>query len=288
MEHRFHRFNRSSWIFYMVDVWKAVLSVFICVLVLSSCMPSPRPSTALSGSITVMAAASLTESFTEIGELFKSQNPGVQVNFSFAGSQQLAQQLSEGSPADVFASASQKYMDAAITANRVKKEDASVFVKNKLVVIYPAANPAKLTQLQDLARSGLKLILAAKEVPVGQYSLDFLDKANQDTAFGVQFKDDVLKNVVSYEDNVKSVLTKVTLGEADAGIVYSSDVSPANAAKVGEIAIPDNINVIASYPIAPIQDSQSPQLAQAFIKLVLSTEGQNILAKYGFAPAARP
>jgi molybdate transport system substrate-binding protein len=247
-----------------------------------------QSSPALTGSITVMAAASLTEAFTEIGNLFSSQNPAVQINFSFAGSQQIAQQLNAGAPADVFASASPKYMDAAISSNRVKKETSTVFVKNKLIVIYPADNPASPTQLQDLARPGLKLILAAKEVPVGQYSLDFLDKTSQDVAFGMQFKENVLKNVVSYEENVKAVLTKIVLGEADAGIVYSSDVSPANAVKLGKIAIPDNLNVIASYPIAPIQDSQNPSLAQAFINLVLSAEGQDILAEFGFIPAARP
>ena len=167
------------------------------------------------------------------------------------------------------------------------KSAKSVFIG--VLFLASSCAPAPQPTAQPLpALSGSITVMAAKEAPVGQYSLDFLDKASQDAAFGAQFKQDVLKNVVSYEENVKAVLTKIVLGEADAGIVYSSDVSPANAARVGKIAIPDHLNVIASYPIAPIQDSQNPLLAQAFINLVLSAEGQNILAKFGFIPAARP
>ncbi len=235
--------------------------------------------------LTVLAAASLTESFTELGKTFEAQHPEVKVAFSFAGSQQLAQQLDQGAPADVFASASKKYMDAAVTSNRVGKDVAKPFVYNRLVVIYPKDNPAGLKELKDLAKPGLKLDFAAKEVPVGQYSLDFLDKAVKDPAFGGMFKDDVLKNVVSYEENVKAVLTKVTLAEADAGIVYLSDISQEAAGKVGKLDIPVALNVIATYPIAPIQDSQNPELAQAFVDLVLSPDGQKVLEKYNFIPA---
>jgi molybdate transport system substrate-binding protein len=236
--------------------------------------------------ITVMAAASLTESFTEIGHLYETQNPGVTVAFNFAGSQQLAQQLADGAPTDVFASANQKYMDLCVQSGRVQPGSQAIFAKNRLVAIAPLNNPAGLSSLNDLARPGLKLVLAAKEVPVGQYSLEFLDKASQDPEFSPSYKGAVLGNVVSYEENVKSVLAKVTLDEADAGIVYSSDLSLDSSEKVVRIEIPDNLNVIASYPIAPITDSPSPELAQAFIDLVLSRQGQQILAKYNFIPAA--
>jgi molybdate transport system substrate-binding protein len=143
-----------------------------------------------------------------------------------------------------------------------------------------------LTELKGLGKSGLKLVLAAKEVPVGQYALDFLDKASADSSFGATFKDDVFQNVVSYEDNVKAVLAKVTLGEADAGIVYTSDISGADGSKVGRLEIPDAWNVIASYPIAPVTHTQYPELAQAFIDLVLSPQGQEALAKSNFIPVA--
>lgn len=250
--------------------------------------PTQAPSQVPSGSktLTVLAAASLTESFTELGTMFESQNPGVKVAISFAGSQQLAQQLAQGAEADVFASASKKYMDAAVTSKRVNPDDAKTFVKNRLVVIFPKDNPVGLTQLQDLAKAGLKLDLADKTVPVGQYALDFLDKAVKDPAFDPQFKDNVIKNVVSYEDNVKAVLTKVSLGEADAGIVYVTDITAAAADKVGRLDIPDALNTIATYPIAPISDSKNPDLAKAFVALVLSPEGQQVMTKYGFIPAA--
>jgi molybdate transport system substrate-binding protein len=234
--------------------------------------------------LNVFAAASLTESFNEIGKLFEANHPNVAVVFNFAGSQQLAQQINEGAPADIFASANKKQMDVVIEAGKVVSGTQRTFAKNRLVVIFPKDNPAGLKELKDLSNPGLKLVLAAKEVPVGQYSLDFLDKAVADPAFGATFKEDVLKNIVSYEDNVKAVLTKVALGEADGGIVYNSDIAGQDASKVGRLDIPDALNVIASYPIAPIKDSKNPDLAQAFIDLVLSQEGQDNLAKYNFIP----
>ena len=178
------------------------------------------------------------------------------VVFNFAGSQQLAQQINQGAPADVFASANNKQMNVVIQAGGIVSGTQQTFAKNRLVVIYPQGNPASLKEWKDLANPSLKLVLAAKEVPVGGYTLDFLDKAVADTTFGVTFKDDVLKNVVSYEDNVKVVLTKVALDEADAEIVYLSDISGADADKVGKLHIPDVLNVIASYPIAPVKESK--------------------------------
>ncbi len=247
---------------------------------------APVPAASGAQSLTVLAAASLTESFTELGKMFEARHPGVKVYFNFAGSQQLAQQLDQGADADVFASASKKYMDAAVESKRVNQDDAKTFVKNRLAVIFPKDNPAGLKELKDLAKSGLKLDLADKAVPVGQYSLDFLDKAVKDSGFGPQFKDDVLKNVVSYEDNVKAVVAKVSLGEADAGIVYVTDITADAAPKIGKLDIPDVLNTIATYPIAPISNSKKPDLAKAFVALVLSPDGQAIMAKYGFIPAA--
>lgn len=239
----------------------------------------PEPKT-----LTVLAAASLTESYTELGALFEAANSGVKVTFNFAGSQQLAQQLEQGAEADVFASASKKYMDAAIESQRVNSDAAKNFATNRLVVIFPKDNPVGIKELKDLAKEGIKLDLADKSVPVGQYSLEFLDKAVQDANFDPQYKDAVLKNVVSYEDNVKAVLTKVSLGEADAGIVYVTDISQDAADKVEKLDIPDELNTIAKYPIAPISDSKNAELANSFVEFVLSTEGQAVLAKYGFLP----
>jgi molybdate transport system substrate-binding protein len=266
-----------------------VLYLILTLAMLLALMPWQAQAVAQdSATLTVFAASSLTEAFTELGKGFEQEHSGVKVVFNFAGSQQLAQQLGQGAPADVFASANNKQMQVAIEGGRVVSGTQQVFVRNRLVVIYPADNPAGLTQLQDLAKPGLQLVLAAKEVPVGQYALDFLDKASQDAAFGSTFKDDVLKNVVSYEENVKAVLTKVTLGEGDAGIVYTSDISGDAASKVSSLAIPDQLNTIAVYPIAPVSDSANQELANAFIQTVLSSSGQAILTKYGFIPIPVP
>lgn len=235
--------------------------------------------------LTVLAAASLTESFTELGALFESQNEGVTVSFNFAGTQALVEQLTQGVEADVFASANTKYMTSAIDAGRVAADASAVFAYNKLVVIFPKDNPGEITELKDLAKEGLKLDLADSSVPVGQYSLDFLDKATADARFDPQFKDTVLSNVVSYEENVKAVVTKVSLDEADAGIVYFTDITGDAAELVGTLDIPDELNTIATYPIATISDSKNADLAQAFVDFVLSSDGQAILAKYGFVPA---
>ena len=275
------------------------LMLLIVLLAAAACSPQATPAAPTTAptqaaaqpasggkTLTVLAAASLTESFTEMGKTFEAQNPGVKVNFSFAGAQQLAQQLGSGADADVFASASPKYMDAAVTANRVNKADAQVFVRNRLTVIYPKANPGQLKELKDLAKSGLKIDLEDKSVPAGQYSLDFLDKAVKDPGFDPQFKANVLKNVVSYEDNVKSVVTKVSLGEVDAGIVYVTDVTADAAQKINKLDIPDALNTVATYPIAPISNSKNADLARDFVALVMSADGQALMGKYGFIPAA--
>ncbi len=256
--------------------------------VLATVAPASVPTVQLPAearTLTVLAAASLTESFTELGRVFEAQNPGVTVAFNFSGSQALVQQLGQGAEADVFASASKKYMDTAIESGRVATDASKVFVNNRLVIIFPKENPGGVQELNDLTKTGLKLVLADKSVPVGQYALDFLEKAVADPAFDPQFKDNVLKNVVSYEDNVKSVFAKVSLGEADAGIVYITDITVDAADKVGKLDIPDALNTIATYPVAPTSDSKNPGLAQAFIDLILSPEGQGVLAKYGFIPA---
>ena len=234
--------------------------------------------------LNIFAAASLTEPFSEIGKLFENDHPGVTVIFNFSGSQQLAQQINEGAPADVFASANVEQMNTVIEAGEIISGMQQPFVHNRLVVIYPQGNPVGLAKLQDLAKPGLHLVLAAKEVPVGGYALGFLDKASAVPAFGKSFREAVLGNVVSYEENVKAVLTKVVLGEADAGIVYTSDISGQDAHEVGKLEIPDALNIIANYPIAPIKNRQNPELASAFIDLVLAPEGQAIMMQYNFIP----
>jgi molybdate transport system substrate-binding protein len=237
--------------------------------------PGPEPKTLI-----VFGAASLKSAFEEIGNAFEAANPGVTVKFNFAGSNALRTQIEQGAEADVFASANMKEMDALVSGNLVSADSAKVFLTNQLIVITPANNPAQLTKLEELTKEGLKIVLAAKEVPVGNYALQVLDKL--DAAFGTGYKDKVIKNVVSYENDVKQVVAKVQLGEADAGIVYSSD--SVAAPDLQKIEIPVENNVVAKYPLAAMSNAKQAELAQKFIEYVLSTEGQSSLQKWGFLP----
>jgi molybdate transport system substrate-binding protein len=249
------------------------------LLILTACAPQPQSQPP--AMLTIFAASSLTDAFKEIGAQFEAQHPGVKVDFNFAGSQLLRQQLEQGAQADVFASANTKEMDAAIKSGLVAANAPQVFVKNRLTVIVPQDNRAGVTTLVDLAKPGLKIVLAAPNVPVGGYALNTLDKMN--LAYGAAFSPTVLSNVVSYEDNVKQVVAKVQLGEADAGIVYTSDVTPATAAQLNTIDIPDEFNVVATYPIAQLKAASQNGLSADFAQLVLSAAGQSILQKWGFS-----
>lgn len=269
----------------------AIRSIWVLALLGGCTTPTGTPGegTPVQAELTVFAAASLAEAFGELADRFQEAHPGVRVLINFAGSQQLAQQLAQGAPADIFASANEDQMEIVIAAGRVMPHSAQVFAHNRLVVIVPGDNPAGLATLQDLAQPGLKLVMAAPAVPVGSYTLDFLEKATVE--YGTTYSPTVLANVVSYEANVRGVLSKVRLGEADAGIVYTSDLSGVTdgaADAVGRIEIPDELNTVARYTIAPLADAPHPELAQAFIDLVLSSEGQSVLARHGLIPVAEP
>lgn len=250
---------------------------------LSACKEKPAPPASPIRSLNVFAAASLTESFGNLGRRFEAQHPGTRVVFNFAGSQQLREQLANGAPADVFASANRKEMKAA--ASFVDGATVRTFARNTLIVIYPKDNPAKISVLADLARAGIKLDVADRAVPVGKYTVQMLDAAAKDPAFGPDFNTRVLANVVSREDNVKSVVTKVRLGEADAGVVYATDVTGDAARDVGVLPIPAAFNQTAEYPIAVAAHAVQPELARQFEDYVLSAEGQDVLKDHGFIRA---
>lgn len=232
--------------------------------------------------LTIYAAASLTEAFSDLAEQFEISHPNVEVAISFAGSQQIAQQLSQGAPGDLFASANAKQMENVISAGRVMSGADREFIHNQLMIILPWDNQGNITGVRDLLKPGLRLILADKSVPVGYYSQKMLEQANQQPVYGQNFKEKVLGNVVSYEENVRAVLTKIILGEAEAGIVYVSDAAGAQEGDIKMIPIPDEINVAASYYIAPLSDSSETELGLKFIALVLSPRGQDILNTHGF------
>ncbi|HEU4782947.1 MAG TPA: molybdate ABC transporter substrate-binding protein [Ktedonobacterales bacterium] len=260
----------------------ASVPVMLIALTLAGCGSSPSTgASAQPVKLNVFAAASLQGAFTDIGKAFSQAHSNVTVTFNFGGSDTLATQINQGAPADVFASANATQMNNVVTPGNIAGSAVKTFAHNRLVVIYPAANPANIQSLQDLGKSGVKVVLAAKTVPVGQYALQFLDLAAADPTYGASYKTNVLKNVVSYETDVKSVLSKVALGEADAGIVYTTDAAT-ETGKVSTITIPDALNVIAVYPIGAVKASKQATTAQAFIDYVLSSEGQATLAKYGF------
>jgi molybdate transport system substrate-binding protein len=231
--------------------------------------------------LTIFAASSLTDAFKEIETAFEKANPAIDVVFSFGSSSTLATQLKEGAPADIFASANNSQMNVALEANRIAGTPRTL-VKNRLVLVVPADNPAKIASLKDLAKPGIKLVLAGPKVPVREYTNTMLDRLVKVPGYGEEYKAAVLKNVVSEEDNVRQVSAKVSLGEADAGIVYRSDITPDISSRVIMLTIPDEVNTIAAYPIAAISDSPNAELAGAFIDFVLSDAGQNILMRWNF------
>jgi molybdate transport system substrate-binding protein len=233
------------------------------------------------GELTVFAAASLTEAFEEIGSAFELAHPGSTVVFNFAGSQTLRTQIEQGAAADVFASASMTEMDALLASGDAASEADEVFARNRLVVVTSPQSTLPIESLADLARPGLKIVLAAEEVPVGRYSRQAL--ANLEASLGDTYAEEVLGNVVSLEENVRQVLGKVALGEADAGIVYTTDA--VTAPTLPTIGIDDPYNVEAEYPLAVLTESIHPRLARAFVDFVLSAAGQEVLQSHGFLPA---
>jgi molybdate transport system substrate-binding protein len=263
-------------------VWSIVLVIGWLVAACASASPAPTAAPAAERRLIVFAAASLTDAFEEMSEKFERQNPGVTLEFNCAGSQQLRTQLEQGAVADVFAAANTKEMNNALQAGLVISGTPQTFARNRLAVIIPRENPGSIRELKDLSKPGLKIVLAAPGVPVGGYALAALDKMNAD--FGATFLQMVLSNVVSQEDNVKQVVAKIQLGEGDAGIVYLSDVTPAVADKLIVLDIPDQYNVLATYPIAVLKSAPQADLAAKFVDYVLSAEGQAISKKWGFLP----
>jgi molybdate transport system substrate-binding protein len=251
----------------------AIVLAFALLLVLTGSCGSGdgRPE------LTVFAASSLTDAFEQIGEDFGAAD----VTFNFAGSQELRAQLEQGARADVFASADRTQMEMAQAAS-VVAEDSFVFARNRLVIIVPKSNKAGIESPQDLAEGGVKVVIAGEGVPVGKYALSFLEKASADAAYDPGYDDAVLGNVVSEETNVRQVAVKVQLGEADAGIVYQTDVHGDLADDVKIIEIPDDLNQTAEYPLALASEPDTAKAAQDFIDFVLSEAGQDILEEHGF------
>jgi molybdate transport system substrate-binding protein len=254
--------------------WAALLVVL--PLVVAACGGSGDDGDAEARELVVSAAASLTDAFTDLGFAYEEANPGVTVTFNFGPSDALATQISEGAPVDVFASASPTWMDA------VQDEGPGVsgrtdFARNELTIIVPSDNPAGIESLDGLTGDGVKLVIAAEGVPAGDYAREIFANTG--------ISDEAMENVVSNAEDVRAVVTAVASGEADAGVVYVTDVTADVADEVSPIEIPDDVNVIATYPIAVVAGTEEADLAQGFVDLVLG-DGQQTLAGYGFLPTA--
>jgi len=240
-----------------------ILSVMLVVL---GCSPrGPRE-------LNVSAAMSLKEALVEFEAGFEGRHPEVDVVYNFAGSQMLSAQIVEGAQVDVFASADDIQMQRAISSGRMGK--VHVFATSKLVLITPAGNPGKVMDIGDLARSGVRLVLGGPTTPAGAYAREALEKLG--------ISGPALANVVSNEENVRGVVGKVASGEADAGIVYVTDVTPAVAAKLRTIEL--KVDVTPRYEVAALKDNLNPPLTRMFVDELVGADGQAALANHGFSP----
>lgn len=256
-----------------------LLSLLLAATLLAACgddagEAADRPAAAggesLRGNLTVLAAASLTEAFDEIGKRFEEAHPGVDVTFSYDASSALVQQVVSGAPADVLATADEVTMQQAVTGSAV--DAPAVFARNRLAIVVRSGNPKGVGTLADLARSDLLVVLCAEQVPCGRFSNQVLERAA------------VRAQPRSFEANVKGVVSKVVLGEADAGIAYVTDARAAGR-DVEAVPIPDAQNVVAAYPLAVVKDAPNRAAATAFVDYVRSADGQSVLRSFGFQPA---
>lgn len=248
------------------------------LLILSACTSQSTP--APSNTVSIMAATSLSECMKSFEKQFSKTNTDTALSFSFAPSQQLAQQILQGASADLFLSADAEPVQQLVEKGFINPDEHGEFIANRLLVIAHLHSP--VVRLLDLTKPGVKIVLASPESPAGKYTRQLLD--NLDREFGENYKEKVLKNVVSYESTVRSVVTKVELGEADAGIVYQSDIYPSYTDKVRQILIPDSINITAAYHYGILKTGSRQGDARNFVELLLSSEGQDLFQQCGFLP----
>ncbi|MFH0967570.1 MAG: molybdate ABC transporter substrate-binding protein [Methanobacteriota archaeon] len=232
----------------------------------------------------IFAAASLTGVVGDLDPVFEAAHPGVTVTSNIDSSSTLETQIKEGAYADLYLPASAKNMDNLVKEKLIDNASVTPYATNKLAIIVPVDNPAKITSLADLAKSGVKIVSETSEVPVRRYTEQMLNKTVNDTAYGQAFVDAFRSNIISEETNVAGATTKVALGEADAGITYYSDVTKDLGDKITIIDIPENLNVVASYPAGILTESKQSELSKEFIGLLTSDEGKAILKDYNFIP----
>jgi molybdate transport system substrate-binding protein len=235
--------------------------------------------------LTVFTAASLTGAFTDIGKAFEAENEGVKVDFVFDGSQALRTQIEHGAAVDIFVSANMKHMNALQDGGFMDDDTVTPFLENSLALVTPADNPAGITGLADLANPGVKLVIGTKDVPFGDYTRQMLDNMAADPEYGEDYRDAVMENVISEETAVTSVMPKLMLGEADASIVYVSDISKDDRDKLKRFDIPSEyITERPIYPLGILAESPHKAEAESFIAFVRGPDGSATLTDYGFDP----
>jgi molybdate transport system substrate-binding protein len=261
--------------------------LILALLLTAGCTSSGSEPVRGNVELTVFAAASLTGAMTDIAKAYETVHPDTKIILNFDGSQALRTQIEEGARADLFLSANTRHMTALRGRGLIVNDSVRIFAKNRLALIVPKHNPANITGIPDLSRPGVRLVMGTKEVPFGDYTRQVLEKMADDPAYGSAFHDAVMANVISEEPSVTSLIAKLRLGEADAGIAYASDVNGGDREIVTSIAVPDKYNVIASYPLGIVEESTVKDRAAAFAEFITSPEGSAILARYGFTPVDR-
>jgi molybdate transport system substrate-binding protein len=266
--------------------FRIALLVLVLMLCLSACAAPTATTAPAAGEsapailLKVFAPSSLTDAAKELGAAFEKANPGTTLAFEFGHTPTQRLQFTQGATGDVFITASQKDMDDAITDKTVAEGSASVFARNQLLVVLPAENKAGLQSLEDLAKPGVRLLVAVTDTPIGKVTVTSFDK--MDKKFGADFKTKVEANIVSRESGVKPIVSKIQLGEADAGVVYVTDAVSAPALK--NIQIPAELNMITQLNVAPLAEAANAEQAAQFAKYMLTDEAQAILKKWGFLP----
>jgi molybdate transport system substrate-binding protein len=278
------RTPHSGWLAGHIPRLALLVVLLILVSALNACGDATPNGTSDHIALNVFAAPALQSALKEIGPKFQQAHKNVTVQYSFVDAQHEAQQINQGAAVDVFIPDSEAQMDVVVQSGKVDASTSKALVRALLVVILPKNNPAKITDLQNLASDGVKLVLAAPSLPAGQFATDFLTKASDDPSFGSGYKARVLDNVISYEQSVASVISKVSSGQADAGIVYKTDTI-ASASKLSLLSIPANLQTVATYPVAPIKGSKNAGTAHDFINyLMTDTDVHEIFVKDGFVP----
>jgi len=265
------------------EMWRVAICLSLAIILLFGVLGTAYAK----DEIEVYAAASLTEAFTEFKQIFKKQNPNVDIINSFASTSTLRFQVEQGAVPDVFGSANEKHIVGLDKGGFIDGKYAAI-AHNCVTIIVPKDNPANIDGVEDLARRRVDIVACAPEVPIGNYTVRVLDKIQKSGDCGADYKERVKRNFISLEPTVKGIVTKVRLGEADAGMVYASDVTPDVKKDVKVITIPEKYNVLATCYIGVIKDCDRPDLGRKYIELVLSDDGQKIMQKHGFVPIRKP